>query len=102
MTARDPHSFPEPDSLSLPLLEDAAAHEAHHPAGSADADVKPSWRGLIHAATFPITIIAGIVLITVVAWVVYDQTIDWAAALGMGLIIAGVVVLNVVSKSAAP
>lgn len=44
----------------------------------------------------------GIVLITVVAWVVYDQAIDWAAALGMGLIIAGVVVLNVVSKSAAP
>jgi multidrug transporter EmrE-like cation transporter len=44
----------------------------------------------------------GIVLITVVAWVVYDQTIDWAAALGMGLIIAGVVVLNVFSGSAKP
>jgi len=65
MTARDPHSFPEPDSLSLPLLEDEVAHEAHHPAGSADADVKPSWRGWIHAATFPITVIAGIVLISV-------------------------------------
>jgi multidrug transporter EmrE-like cation transporter len=44
----------------------------------------------------------GIVLITVVAWVVYDQAIDLAAALGMGLIIAGVVVLNVFSNSAKP
>ena len=44
----------------------------------------------------------GIVLITVVAWVVYDQAIDLAAALGMGLIIAGVVVLNVFSGSAKP
>jgi small multidrug resistance pump len=44
----------------------------------------------------------GIVLITVVAWVVYDQAIDLAAALGMGLIIAGVVVLNVFSSSAKP
>jgi small multidrug resistance pump len=38
----------------------------------------------------------------VVAWVVYDQAIDLAAALGMGLIIAGVVVLNVFSGSAKP
>jgi small multidrug resistance pump len=44
----------------------------------------------------------GIVLITVVAWVVYDQAIDLAAVLGMGLIIAGVVVLNVFSGSAKP
>ena len=44
----------------------------------------------------------GIVLITVVAWVVYDQAIDLAAALGMGLIIAGVVVLNVFAGSAKP
>jgi small multidrug resistance pump len=44
----------------------------------------------------------GIVLITGVAWVVYDQSIDLAAALGMGLIIAGVVVLNVFSGSAKP
>jgi small multidrug resistance pump len=38
----------------------------------------------------------------VVAWVVYDQAIDLAAALGMGLIIAGVVVLNVFAGSAKP
>ena len=44
----------------------------------------------------------GIVLITVVAWVVYDQAIDLAAALGMALIVAGVVVLNVFSGSAKP
>jgi small multidrug resistance pump len=44
----------------------------------------------------------GIVLITVVAWVVYDQVIDLAAALGMALIVAGVVVLNVFSGSAKP
>jgi small multidrug resistance pump len=44
----------------------------------------------------------GIVLITLVAWVVYDQAIDLAAALGMGLIVAGVVVLNVFSGSAKP
>jgi multidrug transporter EmrE-like cation transporter len=43
----------------------------------------------------------GIVLITLVAWVVYDQTIDLAAVLGMGLIIAGVLVLNLFSKAAA-
>jgi small multidrug resistance pump len=41
----------------------------------------------------------GIVLITLVAFVVYRQTIDAAGLLGMGLIIAGVVVLNVFSKS---
>lgn len=43
----------------------------------------------------------GIVLITLVAWLVYDQTIDLAAVLGMGLIIAGVAVLNLFSKTAA-
>jgi multidrug transporter EmrE-like cation transporter len=43
----------------------------------------------------------GIVLITLVAWLVYGQTIDLAAVLGMGLIIAGVAVLNLFSKAAA-
>ncbi|RJP66906.1 MAG: QacE family quaternary ammonium compound efflux SMR transporter [Comamonadaceae bacterium] len=41
----------------------------------------------------------GIALITLVAFVVYGQRIDLAGVLGMGLIIAGVVVLNVFSKS---
>ncbi len=41
----------------------------------------------------------GIVLIAVIARVLYDQKLDLPALIGMGLIIAGVVVLNVFSKS---
>lgn len=43
----------------------------------------------------------GIVLITAVAWLVYGQRIDLAGVIGMGLIIAGLVVLNVFSKATA-
>ena len=39
----------------LPLLEAAAV--------SAQVDLKPTWRGWIHAGTFPVAIAAGIVLI---------------------------------------
>lgn len=42
----------------------------------------------------------GIVLITLVAFVVYRQTIDLPGLIGMGLIVAGVVVINLFSKSA--
>ncbi|CAN5373703.1 SMR family transporter [soil metagenome] len=42
----------------------------------------------------------GIVLITVISFVVYQQTIDLPGLLGMGLIIAGVMVINVFSRSA--
>lgn len=42
----------------------------------------------------------GIVLVTAIAAVVYKQIPDGWAILGMGLIIAGVVVLNVLSSSA--
>lgn len=42
----------------------------------------------------------GIVLITLVAFVVYGQKIDLPGLIGMGLIVAGVVVLNVFSKAA--
>ncbi|MFN3495753.1 MAG: DMT family transporter [Hydrogenophaga sp.] len=41
----------------------------------------------------------GIVLITMVAFLLYGQRIDLAGLIGMGLIVAGVVVLNVFSKS---
>jgi len=41
---------------------------------------------------------AGIVLITLVAIVMYRQVPDFAAVCGLGLIIAGVVVLNLFSK----
>lgn len=43
----------------------------------------------------------GIVLITLAAYVTYGQKIDAAGLIGMGLIVAGVVVLNVFSKASA-
>lgn len=42
---------------------------------------------------------AGIVLVSLVAFLVYKQRLDLPALLGMGLIIAGVVVINLFSKS---
>ena len=41
----------------------------------------------------------GIVLITLVAWIWAKQLLDTAALVGMGLILAGVVVMNLFSKS---
>ncbi|WP_275784246.1 DMT family transporter [Pararhizobium gei] len=41
----------------------------------------------------------GIVLISLVGYLVFGQKLDLAAVLGLGLIIAGVIVLNVFSKS---
>ncbi len=43
----------------------------------------------------------GIVLITAIAWVLYRQQIDTAGLIGIGLILAGVVVIQVFSKTAA-
>lgn len=43
----------------------------------------------------------GIVLISLVAWILYGQKLDLAGLIGMGLIISGVIVLNVFSKSSA-
>src|SRR6478735_5860108 len=52
----------------VPPTLDAGADMPHIPlvdeAASTPEDVKPSWRGWIHAATFPVAIVAGIVLIT--------------------------------------
>ncbi|MFN3985544.1 MAG: DMT family transporter [Rhodocyclaceae bacterium] len=42
---------------------------------------------------------AGVALITLVAWLLYGQRLDGPALVGLGLIVAGVVVLNVFSKS---
>ena len=60
-----------PDLPQLPLLEEAA-DDAH-------AEIKPTWRGWIHAGTFPVAIAAGIVLI------VFAQggAAKWAAAVFM-------------------
>lgn len=41
---------------------------------------------------------AGIVLITLIGWVVFKQTLDLAAVFGIALIISGVLVLQVFSK----
>ncbi len=41
----------------------------------------------------------GIVLITLVGWFLFDQKLDPPALLGIGLIAAGVVVMNVFSKT---
>ena len=41
----------------------------------------------------------GIVLISILGWLIYKQTLDVPAMIGMGLIITGVIVINVFSKS---
>jgi len=66
MTAHDtgtaPDTTPElaPDDTAaelpnIPLLEDSIEYEA--------LDVKPTWRGWIHAGTFPLAIALGVILI---------------------------------------
>ncbi|EFE94751.1 SMR family transporter [Serratia odorifera] len=43
----------------------------------------------------------GIVLVSIAAVFVYNQKLDWPAIIGMGLIIAGVLVINLLSKTSA-
>ncbi|ANS43179.1 SMR family transporter [Serratia inhibens] len=43
----------------------------------------------------------GIVLVSIAAVFVYQQKLDLPAVIGMGLIIAGVLVINLLSKTAA-
>lgn len=43
----------------------------------------------------------GIVLITAIAWVLFKQKLDAPALIGMGLILVGVLVINIFSKSSA-
>ena len=43
----------------------------------------------------------GIVLVSIVGWVLYGQKLDAPAMIGMGLIIVGVLVMNLMSKSVA-
>jgi small multidrug resistance pump len=42
----------------------------------------------------------GIVVVSIVAFVLYKQVLDLPALLGMGLIMAGVLVINLFSKTA--
>ena len=44
---------------------------------------------------------AGVALIALVGWLIYGQALDLPAIVGIGLIVAGVVVLNVFSKTVA-
>ncbi|WP_226532477.1 PAQR family membrane homeostasis protein TrhA [Microbacterium paraoxydans] len=60
-----------PDVPQLPLLEAAAVDAA--------VEIKPTWRGWIHAATFPVAIAAGIVLIIVAD----GAPAKWASAVFM-------------------
>ncbi|SIS06928.1 hemolysin III family protein [Microbacterium sp. RURRCA19A] len=55
----------------LPLLEANAV--------GAQADIKPTWRGWIHAGTFPVAIAAGIVLIVLA----HGAPAKWASAVFM-------------------
>jgi hemolysin III len=55
----------------LPLL-DAATRDAA-------ADIRPTWRGWIHAGTFPVALIAGIVLISLAE----GSAAKWASAVFM-------------------
>jgi small multidrug resistance pump len=41
----------------------------------------------------------GVVLITLVAWIVYGQKLDLAALIGMVLIVSGVIVMNLFSET---
>ena len=43
----------------------------------------------------------GIVLVSLIAWLVFGQKLDAPAMIGMALIISGVVVMNVFSKAVA-
>lgn len=67
-------STPEPsgpDVPQLPLLEAAEVDSA--------VDIKPTWRGWIHAGTFPVAVVAGIVLIIVAD----GAPAKWASAVFM-------------------
>ncbi|MEH6356938.1 MAG: SMR family transporter [Marinobacter sp.] len=44
---------------------------------------------------------SGIVLISLIGWLALGQKLDMASVLGMGLIVAGVVVINVFSNTMA-
>jgi small multidrug resistance pump len=43
----------------------------------------------------------GIAIISLIGWLFFKQSLDLAAVIGIGLIIAGVVILNFFSKSSA-
>lgn len=81
-TPAQPHGEPLPDRFALPLLDDALEHKADHGGNSPELgldEVKPRWRGWIHAGTFPIAVAGGIVLISLA----HGATAKWASAVFM-------------------
>lgn len=60
-----------PDVPQLPLLEAADA--------DANVEIRPTWRGWIHAGTFPVAVAAGVVLIVLAQ----GAPAKWAAAVFM-------------------
>jgi small multidrug resistance pump len=43
---------------------------------------------------------SGIILIALIGWVVFRQTLDWPAIVGMTLILGGIVIIQLFSKTA--
>lgn len=41
----------------------------------------------------------GIVLVALAGWILFGQKLDWPAIIGLSLIIAGVLIINLLSKS---
>ncbi|GAA5072170.1 multidrug efflux SMR transporter [Roseibacterium beibuensis] len=54
-------------------------------------------RSLPLGVTYAIWSGLGVALVTLIGWLVYDQRLDGAAMIGIGLIVAGVLVLNLFS-----
>jgi len=44
---------------------------------------------------------AGIILVSMIGWLVFNQSLDWAAVAGIAMILAGVAVINLFSKASA-
>jgi hemolysin III len=64
-----------PDLPRIPLMDAAHTDAAHAVAG----EIKPTWRGWIHAGTFPVAIAAGIILITLA----HGAPAKWSSAVYM-------------------
>lgn len=49
--------------------------------------------------TMPVGVGAGIILVTMIGWIWFWQALDFPAVLGMGFIMAGVMIINLFSKT---
>jgi small multidrug resistance pump len=57
-------------------------------------------RGMSLGIVYAIWSGVGIVLLSAVDWIIYKQKLDAAAMVGMGLIIGGVAIINLLSRAA--